>query len=165
LICLNAAAGVSSEASGSLWTLESPVQGLFTLEHMVRGRIDETYPLAQLARPQLTLQAWRAHCSARSAQRGAGLLLAVDGADSVRGLCSYAAAHGSAGVLQADLFIVAHPFDPQPIVVQMLDELERLAAAAGCSAIELAPQDFRPAVQRCAAGRSTAIRPSTGLGL
>lgn len=166
MIWLNAETGVAAEGSRRLLQKAKPVgHNLFTLEHVVRGRVDQTYPLALLARPRLTLEGWRSYCGRRSALRGAGLLLAIDPGDCVRGLSSYAGpASASAGVLDVDIFVVAHVFDPQPIVMEMLDELERLAIAAGCRIIEFAPQDFQALPQRVTSGRGIALRPNNKLG-
>jgi hypothetical protein len=139
-----------------------PVNHDISIERAVPGRIEQSYPLAQLARPKLTLEEWRVRCGRRRLAGANGLLLALDGANCVRGLCSYQVQPDRAdgGAVEADLFAAAHPFGAQPFVTELLDELERIAATAGCRAVEFAPEDFHRWLRQSEARRDIALRPS-----
>jgi hypothetical protein len=165
LICLNAdPAGAGNHASGLPWKV-APVMHNLKLEHAAPGRIDQAYPLVLLVRPDLSLEAWRNHCGRRTPLNGSGLLLALDPGECVRGLCSYRIGHRPTGaVMEADIFVVAHPFAPRPIVTCLLDELERLAVAAGCRAIEFAPPDFDRTLRDMGTAHSVELRPGDQLG-
>src|SRR3546814_12617693 len=71
------------------------VERTYVIQRLTQRRVDQVYPLVQLARPHVTLAAWRDLCARRIADSEnlalppGGILLAVDKADYVRGLCSY----------------------------------------------------------------------------
>jgi hypothetical protein len=121
-------------------------------------RVDQSYPLARLARPNLTLAEWRR--GAEQSAADAGLVLAVDAGDRVRGLCSYRVRRGAcdAGVLEAEVFAAAHPFDTRPFVAGLLDALERLAVDSGCESVEFAGQDYDRWLRQADARRDVVLR-------
>ena len=128
------------------------------IERAAFSRVDQSYPLALLARPNLTLADWRS--SAQQSAAGAGLLLAVDAGDRVRGLCSYRVRRGGfhAGVLEAEVFAAAHPFDTGPFVAGLLDALERLAVDSGCESVEFAGQDYDRWLRQAKGRRDVPLR-------
>lgn len=141
--------------------------GTVTIEHATPGRVEQSYPLAQLARPGLTLDEWVNGCTRRYGS-GAGLLLAVDASDVVRGLCSYrlqrsAAAAREDAACEAKVFAAAHPFGIEPFVSRLLSELKRIALAAGCRVLEFAPQDYYRWVHRAGDDGALTLRPSSRL--
>src|SRR5690606_26453045 len=121
----------------------------YVIRHITARRVDQAYPLVMLKRPHLTLDAWRQFCAGRMANRGqaprppAGVLLALDRAGYVRGLCSYEidGRPRKRPALRIDILAFAHLFAFDAILDRMLDELGAIAASFGCGSMEIDEDD------------------------
>lgn len=135
------------------------------IQRLTERRIDQVYPLVLLARPHFTLETWQRFCATRIGDDGAearlrsGVLLAINKAGYVRGLCSYKVGGSDRlrDVLSIDILAFAHLFHSGEVLDRMLDEAEAIGMSAGCRVIEIADQDLGEWLDRAGKGRKLAI--------
>ena len=142
------------------------VEQTYVIRQITQRMVDQAYPLVLLARPHLTLEAWRHFCAGRteegrtSARPRCGVLLAVTSTGYVRGLCSYEikALTATRHVLCVDILVFAHLFQPREILYQLLDELEAIADSHGCDSIDIEAEDLGEWLDRAGPGRKLPVR-------
>lgn len=118
------------------------------IEPLAASQVDQALPLLQTRYPHLNLAQWR--CFARSlmvSPRGArlqpvlpsGIMTARNGLGYLTGLFSYRVAVDlrHERVLEVATFIAAGLFDPLHTIDTMVQEIERLARALGCTAVRI----------------------------
>lgn len=138
----------------------------YVIQQITQRMVDQVYPLALLACPHLTLEAWRHFCAGRTGEGRAadqphcGILLAVNRTGYVRGLCCYkiSALMAAEYALCVDILVFAHLFQPLEILHQMLDELEAIATSHGCSSIDIEAEDLGEWLDRAGTGRKLPVR-------
>lgn len=142
------------------------VEPSYIIQEITDRRVDQAYPLARLARPQLSLEVWRDLCRVQAgspAEVGSSAcntLLAMNRAGYIRGLCTYriVPALPSGRALQVDMLAFAHPIAPEAVLEQMMTELDSVGTSHGCQYIDIDANDLGPWHVRARAGRKLPVR-------
>ncbi|MGF1627812.1 MAG: GNAT family N-acetyltransferase [Alphaproteobacteria bacterium] len=108
----------------------------YTISALSPDKIDQAYPVAMLAIPDLALERWRSAC--RAGEDG-GFLVALDPSGHIRGLCqvSVVATDGGVQALQVTSLAFATALDVRGVADAMLDALIRLCGRRRCSRLAI----------------------------
>ena len=112
-----------------------------TVSRLARAAIDESFVLARLGYPDLTLLAWR-HAARRQLNRSVatgGILSARDAAGRLNGLVlySYSACIAAKPCVQIERLISFDVSSPRSVADTLISEVMRLGHLAGCDSLSL----------------------------
>ncbi|WP_292072321.1 hypothetical protein [Brevundimonas sp. UBA7534] len=111
------------------------------VSRLVRDAIDESFVLARLGYPDLTLPAWR-HAARRQLDRSAatgGILIARDAAGRLNGLVlySHSACIAAGPCVRIERLISFDVSSPRSVANKLVSEVMRLGHLAGCDSLSL----------------------------
>lgn len=102
-------------------------------------RIAQAYPLVQVVRPALSLEAWRRYARAilEDTEGGSGIATLQDPRGLIAGLFVYriGADPGHGRTLVAEDFVALDIVNPETVAQSLADALEAVANEHGCSAV------------------------------
>lgn len=115
----------------------------FQVKPLAPSRVDATFPIAQAAVPELTLERWRQFAANSTPPDGMaaslGIMVVENERGYIQGFCTYRVQrdmrHGT--VFAVDDLIALDLFDSQSVAAALVDALEARARQLGCAAVRL----------------------------
>lgn len=120
----------------------------FRVKVLVAERVDDAFPVARAAVPDLTLERWRQFARLAllpaAAPTASGILVVENPRGYIQGFCTYRLQHDirHGTTMAVDDLIAIDLLDSAPIAAALLEALEARARATGCDVLQLHVPDL-----------------------